>query len=193
MKIGIMGGTFDPIHLGHKEMAEFCLKEFNLDKIMFLPLGQAPHKDKVTDKEIRFQMLNEALEGVKNCFVSRIELDRSGKTYTFDTLTYLKENTADEYFYIIGGDTVNTLHKWHRSQDVLKLVDFIVVLRQDANIEESLEELKQKGGKFYVTNHKGLNISSTEIKNRVKNGENIDGLVDENVRKLIEKYGLYKN
>ncbi|MBR2861512.1 MAG: nicotinate-nucleotide adenylyltransferase [Clostridia bacterium] len=193
MKIGIMGGTFDPIHFGHKEMARFCLEEFKLDKIMFLPLGDAPHKDKVTNKEVRFEMLNAALKGQDDFFVSRIELDRIGKTYTFDTLNFLKENTTDEYYFIIGGDTVNTLHKWYRVDDVLKMVEFIVVLRENADIKESIIELQSRGGRFKLTNHMGLEISSTEIKRRVKNNENIDNLVDDSVRKIIEKNGLYKN
>ena len=193
MKIGIMGGTFDPVHLGHKEMARFCLEEFKLDKIMFLPLGDAPHKDKVSSKEVRYEMLQVALKGQDDFFVSRIELDRIGKTYTFDTLNYLKENTSDEYYFIIGGDTVNTLHKWYRADDVLKMVEFIVVLRENVDIKESIIELQRRGGKFKLTNHTGLEISSTEVKRRVKNNENIDNLVDESVRKIIENNGLYKN
>ena len=188
-----MGGTFDPVHLGHKEMARFCLEEFKLDKIMFLPLGDAPHKDKVSNKEIRFEMLQAALKGQDDFFVSRIELDRIGKTYTFDTLNYLKENTSDEYYFIIGGDTVNTLHKWYRVDDVLKMVEFIVVLRENVDIKESIIELQNRGGRFKLTNHTGLEISSTEVKRRVKNNENIDNLVDESVRKIIENNGLYKN
>ena len=82
MKIGIIGGSFDPVHKGHIEMALFCRKKFELDQLMFLPLGDAPHKKKIAPKELRLKMLEVALSGLEGCFISQLELERSGKTYT---------------------------------------------------------------------------------------------------------------
>lgn len=192
MKIGILGGSFDPVHNGHIEMAGFCKEKFNLDKIMFLPLGDPPHKNNITDKNIRVQMLEAAIKDNKDFFVSRLEVDRVGKTYTFDTIKWLNENTNDDYYYIIGGDTVNTLHKWYNVLELFKILKFIVVDRSNTDAL-NVAELTNMGAKFYFANHMGLDVSSTKIRECLKNNQNIDGLVPDNVKEIILKYGLYKN
>lgn len=191
MKTGIMGGTFDPVHLGHIEMAEFCKKEFSLDKIMFLPLGDAPHKKNVTDKNIRLEMLFSALDGKKDFFVSTLETDRVGKTYTYDTLKILTEEKNAEYSYIIGADTAEVLLTWFRAQDVFKMTDFIVVGRHDCVLGSGALQAEKAGATFRFANHTGLDISSTEIRQKVANGENIEKLVGKKVFEVIKKYGLY--
>lgn len=192
MKIGILGGSFDPVHNGHIEMAVFCKEKFNLDKIMLLPLGDPPHKNNITQKEIRLKMLEASIKDISDFYISRLEIDRPGKTYTFDTIKWLKENTDDQYFYIIGGDTVSTLHKWYNAQNLFKILEFIVVDRTDFdNKERSIAEIL--GAKLYLTHHSGLDVSSTEIRNRVKNGEDIKTLVSPNVEEIIKEYGLYKD
>ncbi len=191
MKTGIMGGTFDPVHLGHIEMAEFCKKEFSLDRIMFLPLGDAPHKKNVTDKNIRLEMLFSATEGKKDFFVSTLETDRVGKTYTYDTLKILTEDKRNEYSYIIGADTAEVLLTWYRAKDVFKMTDFIVVGRHDCALGEGALQAEKAGAVFRFANHTGLDISSTEIRRRVKMGENAVELVGETVFGVIKKYGLY--
>ncbi len=191
MKIGILGGSFDPLHNGHIEMASFCKQKFNLDKIMFLPLGDPPHKNNITDKELRIKMLNGAIKDT-TFFVSRIEVDRTGKTYTFDTIKWLRENTNDNYFYIIGGDTLNTLHKWYNVKELFKILEFIVVDRPDSD-RSNAKKLEKIGAKLHFADHLGLEISSTDIRNKVKNGEDISGLVPPNVKEIIEKYELYQD
>ena len=126
MKIGIMGGSFDPIHSGHIDMAEKCKKEFGLDKIMFLPSGDPPHKNNITPKEIRIEMVSAAIKNIDGFFLSRIEIDRRGKTYTYDTALELKE-TDDEYYFIIGGDSLNNLHNWFMAEELFKIMRFVVV------------------------------------------------------------------
>ena len=91
-KIILFYGSFDPIHNGHIEMADFCKNKFKMDKIMFLPLGNPPHKENITDKELRIKMIEGAIDE-KTSFLSRIEVDRTGKTYTYETIKWLKENT----------------------------------------------------------------------------------------------------
>jgi len=193
LKIGIMGGTFDPIHLGHLEMAEFCLKCFDLDKIMFLPLGDAPHKQNITAKELRIEMLRNATAYEKRFFVSTVEAERTGKTYTFDTLTELKSNSNDDFCYIIGGDTLNTLDMWYRAEDVFKLTRFLVIDRPNVDFAEKAKKAIAMGARLIFTYHQGLNISSTEIRERVKHGASVEGLVDPNTEAFIYEHGLYKN
>ena len=191
MKIGILGGSFDPLHNGHIEMASFCKEKFKLNKIMFLPLGDPPHKINITDKELRINMLNGAINK-KTSFVSRLEVERIGKTYTFDTIKWLKENTTDDYFYIIGGDTLYTLHKWYNVKELFKIVEFIVVDRPDFD-RSQVKNLEEMGAKFHFAEHLGLDISSTDVRQKVNNGEDITELVPKNVKEIIEQNGLYKN
>lgn len=191
MKIGILGGSFDPVHNGHIEMASFCKEKFKLNKIMFLPLGDPPHKTNITDKELRISMLEGAIDK-KTSFVSRLEVDRTGKTYTFETIKWLKENTEHDYFYIIGGDTLNTLHKWYNVKELFKILEFIVVDRTDFD-RSQVKNLEEMGAKFYFAEHLGLDISSTDVRQKVKKGEDISKLVPQNVKEIIEQNGLYKN
>ena len=192
MKIGILGGSFDPIHNGHMDMAEYCKVEFGLDKIMFLPLGDPPHKKNITDKEIRIKMIEKAIENNKDFFISRIEADREGKTYTFDTISFLKETTGDEYLFIIGGDSVSTLHKWYRAEELFKIAEFIVVDRCHVDEKEGVERAKKMGAKLHISVHTGLDISSTEVRGKVKEGYDIKADVPEGVAEIIDEYGLYK-
>ncbi len=192
MNIGVLGGTFDPLHNGHMQMAEICLESFEIDKVMFLPLGDAPHKPNVTKAKIRFEMLENALKNETKFFVSDMEIKRSGKTYTFDTLTELNKE-KDNFYYIIGGDTLNTLDTWYRADDVFKMTEFLVVLRPECDFSAALSRLKDKGAVLHFSKKYGQNISSSEIRDMVKNNEDISGLVPHGVKKIIDKYGLYKN
>lgn len=190
MKIGIMGGSFDPIHFGHLDMAEKCKDEFLLDAVMFLPSGEPPHKKKITNKEIRIEMLSCAIKKYPSFYLSRMEVDRVGKTYTFDTAQELIDSQK-EYFFIIGGDSLNTLHKWYRAEELFKIMKFIVVDRQHIDEDSSLAE--KMGAKLYFSKHTGLDVSSTEIREKVKKNLPIDDLVPSEVAEIIEKYGLYKD
>ncbi len=193
MKIGIIGGSFDPVHKGHIEMALFCRKKFELDQLMFLPLGDAPHKKKIAPKELRLKMLEVALSGLEGCFISQLELERSGKTYTYDTMRWLREHTDAEYFYIIGGDTVNTMHTWYRASDVFLLTEFIVVDRKGVDITEGLIRVQKMGAKLHLAEYTAPDISSTEIKERVRAGKSIKGMVPAGVLEIIQKYELYRD
>lgn len=193
MKIGILGGSFDPVHNGHIELALYVKKAFDLDKIMFLPLGDPPHKRLNADKELRVMMLEAAIKEENDCFVSRIEVDRVGKTYTFDTITWLNQNTDDEYFYIIGGDTVGKLHTWYKADELFKILKFILVDRMNVDEDEGIRRVEQMGAKIYVADHTGLDISSTTVREYVKEGKDIASLVPKSVKDLIEEYGIYKN
>ncbi len=193
MKIGILGGAFDPVHCGHTDIAEYCLKNTDIGKIMFLPLGDAPYKTSVTDKELRIKMLEEALKELPDCFVSRIEADRVGKTYTFDTLSRLQTDTDDEYVYIIGADKLATLDKWYHAEDIFSLVTFEVIARKGTDAHKYAQKLIGMGARLSFSDYAGKDISSTLIRERVRKNDRITGLVAPEVEKIIYEYGLYKN
>lgn len=190
MKIGIMGGSFDPIHSGHIDIAQKCKDEFELDKIMFLPSGDPPHKKDITPKEIRIEMVSSAIKNIDNFFISRMEADREGKTYTYDTALTLKESN-NEYFFIIGADSLNNLHNWYKAEKLFELMKFIVVGRQ--HVEENSTPAEKLGAKLYFSKHTGIDVSSTEIREKIKKGESVDGFIPESVLEIINKHGLYKN
>lgn len=190
MKIGIMGGSFDPIHIGHIDMAEKCRTEFQLDKIMFLPSADPPHKKNITSVEKRVEMVSAAINDFSDFYLSRLEADRIGKTYTYDTALELKK-TNDDYYFIIGSDSLNNLHNWHNAEKLFKMLKFIVVDRQHIN-ENSISAMKL-GAQLYFSKHTGLDVSSTEIREKIKNGKNVKKLLPEGVWEIIDKYGLYKN
>ncbi len=171
-KVGIMGGSFDPIHNRHIELAKAALKEYKLDSILFIPSGNPPHKDGLSASAgERMQMIRLAISNYKDFCVSNIELTRSGKSYTVDTMNQLtKENPDTEYYYIIGEDSLNNLENWYKPLELFKLCNFIVAKR-DNNIETetSLKEFTDMGAKFFMLNLSPINISSTKIREDLKN------------------------
>lgn len=195
-KIGILGGTFNPIHVGHIYMAKRAYEEFSLDKVLFIPVGDPPHKRdiEVVDKEHRFTMAEIGIEGQEGMEVSRLEVDRLGSTYTIDTLNALKEG-GDEFYYIIGADTLFELTTWKRYEEVFKLTEFICFSRPGYETEKVIKYLdffKEKYSKhIYLSEYRGIDVSSNEIRKRIKNGQPIKGLVSDDVETYIKENGLY--
>jgi len=198
--IGIMGGTFDPIHYGHTEMALHCLNYFGLDKVIFIPSGIPPHKAQagVIDKEHRYEMVRLAIKDIESFEISRIETDREGFTYTIDTLNQLKDISQDaNFYYIIGADTLNELYSWKRIEDIAKLTKFLVVGRNkipsDVLHSAAARVREDFGGQLIDACYVGLNISSTEIRKKIQEGRSISGLVDPLVEEYIIKNELYRD
>ncbi|AFS78982.1 nicotinate-nucleotide adenylyltransferase NadD [Gottschalkia acidurici 9a] len=199
-RYGIMGGTFDPIHTGHLVVAEEVRQEFNLDKVIFMPTGDPPHKSskEVALGQYRYEMT--LLATVTNPFfeVSRLELDRKGTTYTIDTMITLKEKYKDdvEFYFITGADSLLELHTWKDSDKILELCKIVAATRPGydlGDMEERLKELNEDNKESINTiTTPGLQISSTDIRHRVKNGMTIKYLLPESVEVYIEKYKLYK-
>ncbi len=192
MKTGIIGGSFDPVHCGHIRIAEY-FKNTDIDRIMFMPLGVAPYKTSLTDKELRIEMLEQAIKDMPYCSVSRLEADKAGKTYTYDTLLYLRQNTDDDYVFIIGADKLSTLGKWYRAQEIFRLAEFEVIPRKGCETCENLRELIKMGAKLHFAEFRGNDISSTLIRERVRRGESISGLVAPEVERIIREHKLYQN
>jgi nicotinate-nucleotide adenylyltransferase len=203
VKIGIMGGTFNPVHHGHLVAAGEALSQFNLDKVIFIPSGDPPHKNssEETIAEHRYLMTVIATSANKNFFVSRIEIDRKGKSYTVDTLRELKkiygENTG--LYFITGADAILEILSWKKTAEIVRLCSFIAATRPGYNIsriqdlkEKLFKEAKKNVEKIFVMEVPALAISSTDIRQRVKEKRPIDYLVPEGVSNYILKHGLYR-
>lgn len=196
MRIGIMGGTFDPIHNGHLEIAEAVRRECRLDEVLLLPAGDPPHKQRTVDREDRLRMAQLAAQTRPGLSVSEIEVRREGTTYTVDTLRTLHQDQPEtEWVYIIGADTVGVAHQWRSFEQVAKLCSFAVVGRPGtdaAALEGEIERLRRDyGAKIRRVDAQGPEISSTDVRERVARGESVAGLVPEGVDAYIRERGLY--
>lgn len=199
-KIAVLGGTFNPIHSGHLIIAEMIREEFDLNKIIFIPSGKPPHKklEEVTDVEHRYNMVLEAVRGNSRFEVSRIEIERTGYTYTVDTLKELKrlygENTR--LFYLIGADVLFDLLTWRNFEEVFRICEFIVALRPGYKEDDFNRQIQFLSTKYCAKIHTKsvplIEISSTLIRNKVREGKSIRYLVPEAVESYIVKNGLYQ-
>lgn len=198
MKIGIMGGTFDPIHLGHLAMAESVREIFSLDEILFIPSARPPHKveKNITPEVHRLMMTYLATQSNEKFQVSPVEILREGLSYTLDTMNELEKKFGSdtELFFIIGADSMADLPKWHKAKELVSKVHFIATTRPGTEVD--LEGLKNYFGdsakNIYQVATAGLEISSTDIRERVRTGKSIKYLVPEVVEEYILKENLYK-
>lgn len=194
MRVGIMGGTLDPVHMGHIQIAETALREMKLDRIMLLPAGDPPHKAHPTPKADRWRMAQLAAETVSGMFACSVEIGRTGTTYTVDTLRDLHTFNPDtQWYYLIGADTLDVLDSWRSFDQVAKMCTFVVAGRGDepASAERMAYLADRYGARFEVLSVSGPEISSSDIRSRTASGQDIRGLVPENVRMYIEDHGLY--
>ncbi len=202
-KIGIMGGTFNPIHSGHLVTAQEALSQFKLDKVIFIPTGNPPHKieNEVASAEDRYIMTVIATSSNSNFFVSRMEIDRKGKSYTIDTVRQLRKIYGKNslLYFITGADAILEILTWKNTGEIVSLCKFIAATRPGYNlsrIEDLRKRLSGKAGatdkKIYVMEIPALSISSTDIRNRVRHNRPIDYLLPEGVSNYILKHGLYK-
>ena len=198
-KIGILGGTFNPIHCGHLIIAETVRENFRLDKVLFIPSGQPPHKpdDEVIDAEYRYEMVRRSVASNPFFKASRVEIDRAGYTYTVNTLQTLKEElgTNTGLYFIIGADIIPELTSWKEYTSVFKLCEFIAVLRpghERRTFETEIEQLKKDYSiKIEMTEAPLIDISSSDIRKSCTSGKSIKYLVMEGVEEYIRAEGLY--
>lgn len=185
-KIGIMGGTFDPIHFGHLKIAASAKSEYHLDKVIFLTSGNPPHKrDKhILDAKIRHIMVKRAIADLDGFEASDYEVNRKEFSYSVNTLTHFKEIMPDDQlFFIVGGDSLRDFHKWYMPDQILKLCTLLVYNR-DGGEHTSDFSKPISGGK--------IDISSTQIREKLKNGEDVSAFLPPAVSEFIEKNNLYK-
>lgn len=199
MNIGIMGGTFSPIHNGHLILSEYIRQKMNLDRVIFIPTGIPPHKDVryVLDAHIRKEMIELAIESNPYFCLSTMEIDKEGISYTIDTVTELKEiYSKDRLYMIIGADSLLSLHTWKGFEKLIRMTDFVVADRHGACDSDVLARIKDLnirfGSNICRIDTPIIEISSTEIRNKIKEGLSIRYLVPESVEEYIIDNNLYR-
>lgn len=196
-KVGLIGGSFDPIHLAHLYIAEEAKKTLKLDKLIFIPVGSQPLKihNKVTKASLRFSMVKSAIRGKDGFTVSDYEIQKKGLSYTYETLEYFKRENEELYF-ITGADCLIDLEKWREVERIFKLCILVVFTRPGYNNKELIKQkeyLEEKyDGEIILLELGGLNISSTEIREKIRKRESVITLIPKEVFDIIEKNGLYK-
>ena len=198
LKIGIMGGTFDPIHLGHLATAEAVREIFSLDEILFIPAARPPHKlgKNITDEQHRLAMTILATRSNKFFRVSDMEFKRTGLSYTLDTMNELHKNfgASTELFFIIGADSLADLSKWHAAKELVDKCHFIATTRQGVDADFSaVEKFFGAAAREHIhpVTTPGLEISSTDIREKIRLGRSIKYLVPEAVEEYILRERLY--
>jgi nicotinate-nucleotide adenylyltransferase len=184
MRIGIYGGTFNPVHHGHLILARQALEEFKLDRLIFVPAAESPFKiqNHTAPAGDRLAMLQSAISGEDRFAVDPLEIERGGVSYSIDTVKIFRSRDPKaELFFLVGEDNADRLTEWHRFEELKKLVCFVVLSRSEGF--ESSE---------YPVVQRRIEISSTEIRNRVAKQESITYLVPESVKHYIEQHQLYQ-
>lgn len=198
-RVGILGGTFDPIHVGHLVTAEAVRNEYKLDKVIFIPAAIPPHKQEQSVTPALHRYIMTVLATYSNPYfeVSPIEMNRPGPSYTIDTIYELIEKYGEdtEFYFITGADAIAEIPTWDRIEELLGICQFIAATRQGClpnvdNIKEYFGGLGQK--RIHRLNTPELEISSTDIRARIKNGISIKYIVPLPVEQYIYKEGLYK-
>lgn len=199
MRIGIMGGTFDPIHWGHLVTAEAARHQYALDQVLFVPSGQPPHKQgrKVSSAEHRYLMTFLAIANNPVFHISRLEIDRPGFSYTFDTVNHIKKEYGQdtELYFITGADVMRDILTWYRAEQLLKICHFVAASRPgftllDYMAHHDLDRFRRSGS-IHLIEVPAMAISSTDLRRRIAVGEPIRYLVPEAVENYIYKNKLY--
>ncbi len=197
MRIGIFGGAFNPVHNGHINLAECYMKELALDKIIFIPTAVPPHKTSqdFASARDRINMLSSAIEE-NNCFeMSDIEFKRKGKSYTYDTILQLRKiYPDDELFLIIGADQFFSFNEWYKFRELLKEVTLCTAARNSEEEKQKLCDFKNQNDYMkncIVSSFPIVVVSSSQIRDMLKNGEDISALVPKRVNEYIKDKKLY--
>lgn len=198
-RIGILGGTFNPIHNAHISLALQTLEEDITDYVLLMPSGCSylKNQNQIVDAEHRLSMARLAAEADERLLVSDMEVKRQGNSYTADTITELQElYPEDELFYIVGADSLVYMDKWVRPQEIFNGCTVLCAARDDIDAEELFKtaEMLHEAYKasIRILRFTPMDISSTDIRSRVKNGLSLEGLVCDGVAQYIAENGLYK-
>lgn len=187
-RIGLYGGTFDPLHVGHLIVASDAFEALELDRLLFIPSADPPHKrgQVRASAERRLEMVRAAIAGDPRFGVEDLELRREGASYTVDTLRDLRErNPGCDFFFLVGVDQVREFHSWREPEEVARLARLAVVSRGGEHAEDVDLPLERVD----VTR---IDLSSTDIRRRVAEGESIRYLVPDAVREIVEREALYR-
>lgn len=196
--IGVIGGTFDPIHYGHLAAAEEARVKMNLERVLFVVAGMPPHKlnEVVTAVEHRLAIVNLAIASNAHFDISRVDVDRPGPSYTVDTISILQERFGQEteLYFIMGLDSLVELPTWYEPQRLVQLCRLIVVRRPGFVVDMDQLEASVPGisSRLHIIDMPQVDISSSELQQRVREGLPIKYQVPEEVERYIEEHGLYK-
>ncbi|MCA9052516.1 MAG: nicotinate-nucleotide adenylyltransferase [Planctomycetaceae bacterium] len=197
MRIGIFGGTFDPVHYGHLLLAEQCREQLELDAVWLMPAAVPPHKQRVgiSDAKHRVAMLELAAAGHPPFQVSRLELERGGTSFTVDTLSALHAEAPDrELVLLIGADSLTDLSTWREPQRILELSQVAAVNRgrQMIDLAEIHQSIPGAAGRIVSVAMPAVDLSATDIRARVAAGRSIRFMVPRAVEEYIRQHGLYR-
>lgn len=199
-KVGIFGGSFDPIHYGHVYLAIKAKEELDLDRVIFVPAKLQPFKLDRTpaDGLMRVEMIEASISHYNGAMVSMYELNKDEISYTYYTLEYFQNELGEDakLYFITGTDSLLTLDTWYMADEMLKKYNFIVGSRpgyKEAELEAKITEITEKYGCEVVKIHNNqVDVSSSEIRAKVQAGESLDGLVNPKVERYINDHGLYR-
>lgn len=199
VKTGIMGGTFNPIHMGHLMIAQCAFEQHGLDEVLFMPSKIPPHKEQalLASEDDRRNMVELAIKENPDFVLSTMELDREGTTYSVDTLQELVEKDKNrKYYFILGADSLFDLPMWREPERFLSMAAILVASRhgmEQTKLLEQIERLKREyGGEFSMVTVPIIDISSSQIRDKVRKRESIRYYVTDSVRYYIEEKGLYQ-
>lgn len=197
-KYGIFGGSFNPIHYGHLMICEYIKEEMGLDKVIFIPTGNPPHKDLEVSAKDRYEMVRLAISPNPDFEISDIETTRVKMSYTVDTIRELKKIYREEKLYfLIGLDSIFQLKTWMKIGDLSKEIEFVVALRpgyiNKEEINREIDFLRENfGTKVNLINTPLYEISSTDLRDRIREGKSLRYLIPKKVLDYIEESGFYK-
>jgi len=188
MRLGIFGGSFNPIHVAHLVIATRAAEAVHLDRVLFVPTGRTPLKDpgELAPARDRLEMVRRAVRGNPLFAASDLELRRGGTSYTIDTLREVRRRTGAELFVILGADAANLLPRWREAEAVQKAATFVLIRRPGHRLRSRMPK------QYQVVDCPLLDISSTEIRERARAGRSIRYLVPDGVERYIRRKGLYR-
>lgn len=199
MKKAIFGGTFDPIHIGHIHIAYEALYNLHLDKILFMPAGNPPHKKnkKITDAQIRYDLVKKAIESEAYFEISDYEINKKDNSYTYETVELFSELQNNiEWYFLIGVDSLMDLDNWKNVDRILSSCKLVVYNRSGFTVEEVVKKkhyIEQKFNKKIIyINMPIIDVSSTGIRNKIKAGRSVNYLLPRGVEEIIHVNNLYK-
>ncbi|MCM1161642.1 MAG: nicotinate-nucleotide adenylyltransferase [Roseburia sp.] len=198
-KVGIMGGTFDPIHYGHLLLAQTAIETKHLDEVLFIPSGTPWLKDssQVLNKKTRVSMTGIAIEDNPKFALSTIEIDREGNSYSYETLEILREKHPSTcYYFILGADSLMEIEKWKHPDRLMKSCTLLTAVRDDcdmAALEKQIAYLKEKyDASVEILPTKRMDISSTDIRQKIREGKSIRYMLPDKIMEFIEKNHIYE-